>query len=119
MATDNPKYTYLDFDTDGGNYIERMKVEIGEPIQLPEAVKAGWTFGGWEYGGTVYNGEYIPTSASPTFVAKWHYVSSEIALYDGNLTQTIEARVGDKVILPFPTRTGYTFFGWREKLYRR
>lgn len=110
------KYTYLDFDTDGGNYIERMKVEIGEPIQLPEAVKAGWTFGGWEYGGTVYNGEYIPTSASPTFVAKWHYVSSEIALYDGNLTQTIEARVGDKVILPFPTRTGYTFFGWREKL---
>ena len=110
------KYTYLDFDTDGGNYIERMKVEIGEPIQLPEAVKAGWTFGGWEYGGTVYNGEYLPTSASPTFVAKWHYVSSEIALYDGNLTQTIEARVGDKVILPVPTRTGYTFFGWREKL---
>ncbi|MDE5548810.1 MAG: InlB B-repeat-containing protein, partial [Clostridia bacterium] len=109
------KYTYLNFDADGGESVERMKVEIGEPVQLPTTSKDGWTFGGWEYGGRVYDDEFTPTSASPTFVAIWNYQTSEIALYDGNLTQTIVAHVGDKVTLPFPTRTGYTFFGWRQE----
>lgn len=110
------KYTYLNFDTDGGEGLDRIKVAIGAEVELPIAVKDGWAFGGWEYGGNIYNGKFTPTSASPTFKAIWNYVSTSIYLYDGNIYDTISARAGDKVILPFPSRTGYTFFGWREEL---
>lgn len=110
------KYTYLNFDSDGGEPIDRIKVAIGSEVELPTAVKDGWTFGGWEYGGNVYNGKFIPTSASPTFKAIWNYINTSITLYDGNIYDTISAKAGEKVILPFPSRTGYTFFGWREEL---
>lgn len=109
------KYTYLDFDSNGGSHVERIKVEIGAPIALPTATKAGWAFGGWAYGGSVYTGAFTPTTASPTFVAVWNYMETTIELYDGNLYDTLVVHVGDKVLLPFPARTGYTFFGWREE----
>ncbi|MDR1939715.1 MAG: InlB B-repeat-containing protein [Clostridiales bacterium] len=106
------RYTYLNFDTDGGGSIPSIKVEIGTPIELPTAQKDGWAFGGWEYGGAVYSGAFTPTTASPTFVAVWNYLETNISLYDGNLYQTITAHAGEKVLLPFPTRSGFTFFGW-------
>lgn len=110
------KYTYISFDSNGGTPVDKIKVEIGEAIDLPVITKDGWAFGGWQYGGNVYNGAYVPTTASPTFVAVWNYEETKIELYDGNLYQSITARVGDKVLLPFPAKTGYTFFGWREEL---
>lgn len=110
------KYTYLNFDSNGGTSVERIKVEIGKECDLPLSTRNGWKFGGWQYGGNVYGSSYTPTTASPTFVAVWNYIKTDIELYDGNLVDTITANVGDKVILPFPTRTGYTFFGWRLDL---
>ncbi len=110
------KYTYLNFDSNGGAPVEQIKAEIGKELALPATTKDGWRFGGWQYGGKVYNDSYSPTTSSPTFVAVWNYIKTDIELYDGNLFDTITANVGDKVILPFPTRTGYTFFGWRLDL---
>lgn len=110
------KYTYLTFDSNGGAPIEGLKVEIGVPLNLPVTTKDGWEFGGWQYGSHTYNGTFKPTTISPTFVAVWHYVEPKIDLYDGNLYQTITANVGEKVLLPFPTRIGYSFFGWRQEL---
>lgn len=110
------KYTYLNFDSNGGVPVERIKAEIGIPMGLPTTTKDGWEFGGWSYGGRTYGESYSPTTTSPTFVAVWNYIEPKIELYDGNLYQTITANVGDKILLPFPTRTGYTFFGWREEL---
>ncbi|MDR3215944.1 MAG: InlB B-repeat-containing protein, partial [Clostridiaceae bacterium] len=106
------KYTYLNFDSNGGEAVTRIKAEVGVPLTLPETTKDGWAFGGWEYGGVVYSGTFTPTTANPTFYAVWNYSSTTISLYDGNLYQMITAHAGDKVILPFPERTGYTFFGW-------
>ena len=110
------KYTYLNFDSNGGTSVERIKAEIGKECDLPLSTRNGWKFGGWQYGGNVYGSTYTPTTASPTFVAVWNYIKTDIELYDGNLVDTVTANVGDKVILPFPTRTGYTFFGWRLDL---
>ncbi len=110
------KYTYLNFNADGGASVGQIKAEIGKPLELPVTQKEGWAFGGWEYGGNIYTGSYKPTTTSPTFNAVWNYIESDIELYDGNLFDVITANVGDKVILPFPTRTGYTFFGWRLDL---
>ena len=110
------KYTYLNFDSDGGAPVEKIKAEIGKELALPITTKDGWHFGGWKYGGNVYNGAYTPTTASPTFVAVWNFLETDIELYDGNLLEVITANVGDKVLLPFPSRPGYTFFGWRLDL---
>ncbi|MDE6001862.1 MAG: InlB B-repeat-containing protein, partial [Clostridia bacterium] len=110
------KYTYINFDSNGGGIVEKIKAEIGVPVELPVPTKDGWSFGGWEYVGNIYEGSYVPTTASPTFVAVWNFIETEIKLYDGNIYQNITAHVGDKVLLPFPSRTGYTFFGWREAL---
>lgn len=110
------KYTYLNFDSNGGAPVEQIKAEIGKELTLPTTTKDGWRFGGWRYGGKVFNDSYSPTTSSPTFVAVWNYIKTDIELYDGNLFDTITANVGDKVILPFPTRTGYALFGWRLDL---
>ena len=110
------KYTYLNFDSNGGTPVEQIKAEIGKELRLPITTKDGWRFGGWQYGGNVYGDSYIPTTSNPTFVAIWNFIKTDIELYDGDLIDTMTANVGDKVILPFPTRTGYTFFGWRLDL---
>jgi hypothetical protein len=110
------QYTYLLFDSNGGSDIQSEMVEIGIPYNLPLPSKQGWTFGGWEYNGRVYSGVYTPTSASPLFVAVWNYEETSLMLYDGDLYDVITAHANDKVVLPFPTRMGYTFFGWYEEV---
>ena len=100
--------TYEDVD-----YNERITLPTPEP---PD----GYYFTGWSYGGRTYTGSYtVPDfgndNASVTFTAQYEE-ETYIFYYNangGSVTPTQQTvQVGDTIILPTPTRTGYTYLGW-------
>ncbi|MDR0751786.1 MAG: HINT domain-containing protein [Christensenellaceae bacterium] len=110
------RYTYLDFDSNGGDYVNRIIAELGVEINLPTSYKESWVFGGWKLDDKIYKTAYIPDMDGRVFVAVWDYLETIIELYDGNIYEVIEAHSGEKVLLPFPTRTGYKLFGWYQAI---
>src|SRR5699024_6527320 len=96
-------------------------VDYNERITLPTPEPPdGYYFTGWSYGGRTYTGSYtVPdfgnNGATVTFTAQWSLESYTIN-YDANggsvspTTDTVN--YNERITLPTPTRTGYTFTGW-------
>ena len=86
-----------------------------EDITLISPEKYGYDFLGWD------NGEVIPqgSTGNKTFTALWAAIESVITLDvnegDALLEDTIDIAYEEELVLPTPTRTGYTFMGWFDE----
>lgn len=80
-------------------------------LKLPTASRIGYQFNGWNIGAA--GAAYTPT-ADVTAMANWKANTYKIVLdnNNGSEKQTITAVYDQNVILPTPTRAGYTFTGW-------
>lgn len=117
--------TYVDTVSDGA--ADAVETEVGTWVTVKEAPTAvdGKTFKGWKsnIGGTVYQpGDKFQMPATDvTLTAVWEEivpaVKHNVTYQNENLTYAgVEHEVGSivKVERPNPTRTGYTFTGWRS-----
>jgi len=107
-------YVLLTFNANGGSAVESLKIAVGEEIELPFSAKKGFVLSGWKTAnGEKYSGTYkVENSDDIAFTAVWHYPSTVLSLYDGDLYQTINTKPDEKLVLPTLTKDGYTLFGW-------
>ena len=97
-------------------------VDYGESITLPTPTPpTGYKFINWEYNGDTYSGSYtVPdfgdNKEEVTFTAQWEKEDYTIE-YDANggsvSPNSVTVNYGDNITLPTPSRTAYTFTGWR------
>ena len=85
---------------------------------LPTPTRDGYTFKGWHVGtvsGAAANSPYTPTS-DVTLVAEWEPIPYT-ATFDpdgGTVTPATDTfNIESSLALPTPTKTGYTFTGWK------
>ncbi|MBR1677256.1 MAG: InlB B-repeat-containing protein [Clostridia bacterium] len=110
----------IEFNTDGGNEIEKVGIEagksLGEKLRTPE--KAGYTFKGWYVGDTrIYSNTVLYENA--TLTAKWeantYTVKYNANGSSGNMgNQTFTYDVAQKLNKNNFVKTGYTFIGWTK-----
>ena len=135
----DPDITYytITFDSAGGNNINSIFLEEGSiPTEPPAPTREGYEFSGWYYNDALFDFT-LPLNQNVTLVAQWVQVTPEepeepeeptepeepeektytvrFNLNGGKgsiKTQTVKA--GEKAKKPAnPTRSGYTFNGWR------
>ncbi|MBQ8209990.1 MAG: InlB B-repeat-containing protein [Clostridia bacterium] len=128
------KYT-ITFDEQGGSAVNDLSYTPDDTITLPTPTKNGYTFKGWkvtsaEGGTTDAENEVINSMIGYTFPvgfsgsgfygsysaeAVWE-VNNYTVTFDsngGNAVSSIGYTVESTVTLPTPTKTGYTFAGWK------
>ncbi len=123
---DTDTYT-ITFNANGGNGVPAKDYNIEENISLPSTTKKGYTFTGWSVSPNSNEGNWtkeVYTTAETltgmygdvTLVANWEKTNYVITLdaNDGIVSSGVLSYDFEKeVALPVPTRTGYTFDGWR------
>lgn len=116
-----PTYT-VSYDVNGGNgSYSPTTVKEGEKITLPaDPTREGYEFLGWftaPTGGDKVTGDTVVTGTMMLY-AHWNEIKKSFALtYDTDGGEHIDAVTladGDKLLLPTPTRRGYTFLGWYD-----
>ena len=101
------------------------KYTIEQAITLPSPTKTGYTFAGWKvttaggnwkttdsvYKGTVAAGKY----GNVTLTAQWTANTYTITYVynNGSANTTATYNIEQAITLPSPTKTGYTFAGWK------
>ncbi len=95
--------------------IEDLYTEYSSYGALPVLTRPGYTFNGWEdEGGNTVTGSNVATKHESIF-SKWT-VNTYTITYDaneGNVNPTSQTyTVNDTLVVPTPTRSGYTFQGW-------
>jgi len=108
------QYT-ITFDTDGGSEVEPITQDYGTAITAPAVpTKTGYTFAGWS--------EKIPETMpaeNVTVKAQWT-INQYTITFDtdgGSEVASITQDYGTAITAPAdPTKTGYTFAGWSEKI---
>ena len=101
------------------------KYTIEQSITLPSPTKTGYTFAGWKvttaggnwkttdsvYKGTVAAGKY----GNVTLTAQWTVNTYTITYVynNGSANTTATYNIEQAITLPSPTKTGYTFAGWK------
>ena len=114
------KMYIVSFDTQGAATIEKVEVEDGSTVRMPDnPTKEGYLFLGWTLDGQTYDFNTKVTK-NITLVAKYQKINEDVKTYyvtfdtDGGTTilrQAIEE--GNKVTKPSdPTKSGYKFIGW-------
>ena len=114
------EYT-VSFDTNGEYSVQSITVRYGEQYgSLPVLFKDGYDFNGWKYNGDiVYNNTKVTATSDHTLVADWEQIASvqyTVNLYDvdGEVIETFKKNEGSVIgTLQIPTKTGYTFKGWK------
>jgi M6 family metalloprotease-like protein/uncharacterized repeat protein (TIGR02543 family) len=118
----NPSIT-LSFDTNGGNNIPDLTLDLGDDLVLPEQPqKQGYDFSGW------YMDEQLSLDLDEasifdlsidqkiTLYAKWEAIIYQITyVLDGGINpenQVLTYTIEDEVTLSQPIKIGYTFQGW-------
>lgn len=100
-------------------------VDVGTEITLPDGPKIeGYTFKGWKSdvsADTVYKpgSSYKVTSANVTFTGSWTVNKYKITWNQGDNESEFdpqEVAYKNKVELPIPKKTGYTFTGWKSNV---
>lgn len=122
-------YTVI-FDTDGGTIIPAQTVAADALVERPSnPTKSGFAFAGW-YDSNAFTTSWDFTSrrvnSNLTIYAKWTPVTPPVSTthtvtYNGNghtggtVPATSTETAGATVTVPSsqPTRTGYTFTGWK------
>ena len=85
---------------------------------LPTPTRTGYTFGGWKLNGTVITSSTkVQTADNHTLTASWTANTYTVSFNanGGTVGQTSKVVTYDSTYgtLPTPTRTGYTFGGWK------
>ena len=115
------KYT-ITFDADGGTVTpEEKEVTYDETYgELPLPEKTGYTFTGWkDANGKAYTSdETVKITANTTLIAEWE-ANKYLVSFDANggTVDTDEKEVTYNQAygeLPTPTKSGYTFDGWKN-----
>lgn len=95
--------------------------ELGQILPTRGQTKNGYSFGGWydnkELTGTKYTEVAVGQTGKKDFYAKWipiQYAISYDYLYNATLPKDApkEYSIETSVLLPMPTRQGYSFVGW-------
>lgn len=95
--------------------------ELGQVLPTKGKTKNGYSFAGWyvqeDLSGERYTQVGVGESGDKTFYAKWTPVQYKLSydyLYNGILpvNATKEYNIETRVLLPMPTRQGYSFVGW-------
>lgn len=95
--------------------------ELGGTLPSRAQKKNGYSFGGWydnkELTGTKYTEVAVGQTGKKDFYAKWipiQYAISYDYLYNATLPKDApkEYNIETSVLLPMPTRQGYSFVGW-------
>ena len=125
----------LTYDVNGGNALSPDHKEVTYNTmygELPSPTRTGYTFAGWfteATGGTAVSSETIMGAGNVTIYAHWtanqytatfnyndanggNSESSRVVVYDQEYQQKVNGENLETVVLPTPTRTGYTFRGW-------
>ena len=103
----------------------RSTYNIEQAITLPSPTKTGYTFAGWKvtmaggnwkttdsvYKGTVAAGKY----GNVTLTAQWTVNTYTITYKynNGAADTTAKYTIEQSITLPSPSKTGYTFAGWK------
>jgi len=78
-----------------------------------------YEFIGWQDNeGNIYNGQFLfGFNKDTTLTALWHYASTTVSVYDGDLVQSYTTKAGQTLILPTNlTKSGYEFYGYKYNL---
>ncbi len=115
-------YTAADYDefVSGGFLPTQTYVPDGENVALATPERTGYTFAGWYENKDCTGNALTDTSAmtaDKTVYAKWTPVEYTLtyALDGGSMSDatTKTYTIKDSFTLPTPTKTGYTFNGWK------
>ena len=112
----------IDYELNGG-YLNKTvnKYNVESNVTLPIPNKNGYKFIGWftnsDFSGDVVTNIYKGTVGDKKYYAKWeienYTVSYELnnGVQGDNVTDNYNIE-SDTIILPFPSKEGYTFEGW-------
>lgn len=115
-------YTISYYDSNGVTQFNNLSpttyVMADRTITLPTPIKNGYSFLGW-YDIDLENRilSIAPMSyGNLSLYAKWERTTYNITYYDGSTQLNLSPTTYDYTVgatLPTPTKTGYTFIGWR------
>ena len=116
----------LSFNTNGGipEIIASITATYGEPINVPDVTKIGYTFEGWvdDKGNLFTSLETMPdcgnNGATKHLTAQWIEESYTLEFdTDGGIPviDPITALFGKPIEIPEITKVGYTFDGWLDE----
>ena len=104
------------FDSAGGSTVKTQTVDYGQCATEPEApTREGYAFQGWELDGKAY-GFTTPVTKNITLKAAWAADTCVVSFDSagGSFVAGQTVKYGKCVEQPAnPTRTGYTFKGWK------
>lgn len=112
----------ISFNTDGGDFIEDVKMTKEDPLVLPTVAKMGYTFEGWFLDDGTYDTLVTEKydlsqveSHTLSLIAKWEYITFDYTFNTHGGTSLPNMTVGYlQTIFEFgvTTKDGYTFEGW-------
>ena len=117
-CNDPVQKVYVEFETNGGNSIEKVELESIADFKLPtEPTKEGYVFKGW-YLDAEFTKPFstLAGEGTITLYAKWEEVKVEVKEYtvtfsDGVASQKVKE--GEKATKPAdPVKEGFVFKGW-------
>lgn len=121
LANDNLSFKrkyIVTFDTDGGSFVEKQKVDDGGKIVKPDIpVKNGYEFDGWFYEDEEWNFVGYVVTENITLTAKWKLLTFKIKYetYGGVNSELNPAEYTaetERITLRTPVKGNSTFEGW-------
>ena len=106
----------INLNLNGGTInINSMEVKFDSNISLRTPTKTGYDFDGWYYNGIKLTTFKYTYDKDITVVAKWNLKSYTIEynLDGGTANNPTSYNVESEFTLANPTKTGYTFVGWK------
>lgn len=120
FSTKKEDYLEVSFDTDGGGYLEAIKVKKGEKIgEIEKPTRDGYSFLYWMINGVPVEDSYEITG-NVKLVAAWEDNNPEIPEYTiifdsdgGSIIPNQTVKENGKIVKPSnPTKDGYVFKSW-------
>jgi uncharacterized repeat protein (TIGR02543 family) len=114
------KQYYVEFHTNGGEWIDGLYADYGTTYEPVVAIKEGYTFEGWyeDYELTLYYGESLTSipGRNLDLYAKWTINTYTITFVTngGGSLEPVTGEYESQIDYQEPSREGYTFDGWYE-----
>lgn len=118
----------LIYNTNGGSAVSPRDYKITDSFNLATPTRNGYTFAGWSvtahdetYNWTAatysanqaMSGRYGNVTLTANWTAKGYTVSLNVNGGDALVDNTLAYNTENATTLPVPTRTGFTFIGWK------